>query len=129
MATETAIRRESQVRPERTRDHRVYTPPVDIIEQKDGLLLLADMPGVEPKDLDIEYENGMLTLRGKVEPRERQGARHLLYEYGVGDYFRTFTLGEGIDVDKIEAEFKDGVVNLHLPKAEALKPHKIEIKS
>ncbi|HOQ86462.1 MAG TPA: Hsp20/alpha crystallin family protein, partial [Phycisphaerae bacterium] len=74
MATETLVRQgQSEVRraePARTR--RVYAPLVDIIEQKDGLLLVLDMPGVEPGDIDIEYENGLLTVHGKVEPREQE---------------------------------------------------------
>jgi HSP20 family protein len=129
MTTETQVRRQSEARPERARDRCVYTPPVDIVEQKNGLTLLADMPGVDPGDIDIQYENGVLTLHGRVEPREPQNARHLVREYGTGDYCRTFALGEGIDADKIVAEYKDGVLKLHLPKSEALKPRKIEVKA
>jgi HSP20 family protein len=106
----------------------VYAPLVDIIEQKDGLLLVLDMPGVEPGDIDIQYENGLVTIHGKVAPREQEKACYLRYEYGTGDFYRTFTVGEGIDAGKIEAECKNGVVTLRLPKSEAFKPRKIEVK-
>jgi HSP20 family protein len=106
----------------------VYTPPVDIIERPDGLVMLLDMPGVESKDIDIQYENGLLTVHGKVQSREPENASWLVHEYGTGDYHRSFTVGEGIDTGKIEAELKDGVMRLSLPKAESLKPRKIEVK-
>jgi HSP20 family protein len=131
MATETPVkRREDQVRrvePMRTR--RMYTPPVDILEQKDGLWLMLDMPGVQAGDVEIQYENGLLTIHGKVQPREPQDADYLHCEYGTGDFYRTFSVGEGIDADKIEAECRNGVIKLHLPKSEALKPRKIEVKA
>lgn len=129
MATE-AMNKGTQAQPVARAERRpVYTPPVDIIETPDGLRMLLDMPGVEPGDIDIQYENGVLTIEGKVQPRKREGVEYLLCEYGVGDYFRSFALGEGIDANKIEASFDDGVMTLTLPKAEALKPRKIEIKS
>jgi len=131
MATQTSLKkREGEVtRAERTSDRRVYLPPVDIIETKDGLTLLADMPGVEPANIDVQYERGILTLSARVEPRQQESMNYLLREYGVGDYHRTFAIGEGIDSGKIQAEFKNGVVKLHLPKSEALKPRKIAVKS
>jgi HSP20 family protein len=131
MPTETIVRKkEGEVAgPERTSDRRVYLPPVDIIETKDGLTLLADMPGVEPANIDVQYERGVLTLKARVEPRQEGSMNYLLREYGVGDYHRTFAIGEGIDAARIKAEFKNGVVKLHLPKSEALKPRKIAVKS
>lgn len=131
MVTQTPVRaREGEVRPaEPMRTRRMYRPPVDIIEQKDELWMVLDMPGVEPGDVDIQYENGLLTIHGKVQPREPENAQYLRCEYGVGDYHRTFSLGEGIDADKIQAECRNGVVKLHLPKSEALKPRKISVKA
>ena len=130
MAAQTAVRKqESNVRrAEPARSGRVYTPPVDIVEQPDGLLLLADVPGVDGSDIDIQYENGLLTIHGKVKPRQQDRSRCLLCEYGVGDYYRSFTIGEGIDANRIEAELREGVMRLHLPKSEALKPRKIAVK-
>ncbi|GBD36809.1 Spore protein SP21 [bacterium HR36] len=105
-----------------------YSPRVDVVETADELVLYADLPGVRPEDLDIRYENGELTLHGKVQPRLEKG-EFLLREYGVGDFYRTFTIGEEIDSDKISAELKQGVLVLHLPKHEAIKPKRIAVKA
>lgn len=135
MANETSIeKRETQevqqVQPERMRAGRTYIPNVDIIEQDDKLLLLADMPGVKPDGVDIQYERGELTIHGKVAPRQDpENTNYLLREYGVGDFYRVFQIGEGIDADKIEAELRDGVLTLHLPKAQELMPRKIALKT
>lgn len=130
MVSETAVTKSQNDvrRAEPTQARRVYTPPVDIIEQKDGLFMLIDMPGADPEGVDVQYENGTLTIHGKVAPRQPQDAHYLLREYGTGDYYRSFTVGEGIDAGKIDAEYRNGVLKLHLPKAEALKPRKIEVK-
>ncbi len=88
------------------------------------------MPGVRADDIDIRYEQGLLTLQGRVEPRQQEAStNYLLREYGVGDFYRSFRVGEGIDPDKIQAELNDGVMKLHLPKAEAAKPKKIPVRS
>ncbi len=129
MATQTAVRRREQAEPVERGHRPVYAPAVDIVETKDGLVMLLDMPGVEPGDIDIQYENGLLAIHGKVKPREPEQATWLVHEYGTGDYRRSFTVGEAIDIDKIEAEYKNGVMRLHLPKAESLKPRRIEVKS
>jgi HSP20 family protein len=125
----TVKKEENQVaRVERTRDRRAYTPNVDIIETADEFLVLADMPGVGADAIDIQYEQGVLTLHGRVEPRQdEEQTNYMLREYGVGDYYRSFRLGEGIDPDRIEAHLKDGVMELHLPKSEASKPRKIAV--
>lgn len=118
-------------RAERTRDARTYVPNVDIVEQADGLLLVADMPGVRAEDVDIQYEQGLLTIQGRVQARHDDVGpdQYMLREYGVGDFYRSFRVGEGVDIDKIRAELKNGVMTLHLPKAEALKPRKISVKT
>jgi HSP20 family protein len=105
-----------------------YTPRFDICEQADELLIYGDLPGVDPGDLDIRYEDGELRVDARVAPRHPD--RRLLFgEYGVGDFHRSFAIGETIDHEKIHAELKHGVLTIHLPKAEALKPRKIEIQS
>jgi len=113
---------------ERTRDNPAYTPRFDILENEDELVLYGDLPGVDPKDLDIRFENRELTVFGKVAPRLSQ-CRGLYTEYGVGDFHRTFAVGEMIDSDKISAELANGVLTVHLPKAEAVKPRRINVKS
>ena len=133
MADETAIeKRETQdIQPtERIRAGRTYIPNVDILENDQKLLLLADMPGVKADDLDIRYEHGELAVHGRLQPRPgvEQG-NYLLREYGVGDYYRAFQVGEGIDSTKIAAELQDGVLLLHLPKTEQAVPRKISVKT
>ena len=98
-----------------------FIPNVDILENDTELLLLADVPGAQAGDIDIDYEHGRLTIQARVTPRQTgNGTRYLMCEYGVGDYRRSFEVGEGIDADKIHAEIADGVLTLHLPKTQAL---------
>lgn len=114
---------------ERTRSGRTYLPAVDIFETKDELVLLADLPGVKLENLDIHFERNELRLVGKVEPCACEGKELLLCEYGKGDFVRSFQIGETVDANRISAELKDGVLTLHLPKVEAIKPRKISIKA
>lgn len=113
---------------ERTRSGQTYSPRFDIWENDDELILYGDLPGVTPENLDIHFENRELTIHGKVEPRHAE-INFLYGEYGIGDYYRTFTIGENIDGEKISAELSNGVLTLHLPKTEAVKPRRIEVKS
>src|SRR5260370_12924712 len=113
--------------PELTRGTTTFTPRVDIIETPEELLLYADLPGVRSEDVDVRFENGELILHGKCPPRH-QPANFLRNEFEVGDFCRVFTLNESIDAEKIVAELKQGVLTVHLPKSEALKPRKITVK-
>lgn len=115
--------------PERTRSGRTYSPAVDIIEKPDELLLLADVPGAKADGIDIHYERGELTLTARVDERQPEEGNWVLREYGVGDFVRTFQVGEGIDAAKIKAEVTGGVLTLHLPKAEAAKTRRIAVKA
>jgi HSP20 family protein len=119
---------ELQTAAESTRDVPSYIPAVDIYESAETLTLVADMPGVGPENVIIDVHDNKLTLRGTVIA-EGQKERVLLQEYGVGDYFREFTLGRAIDQARIEANIKNGVLTLTLPKAEAIKPRKIAVKN
>jgi HSP20 family protein len=104
-----------------------FTPRVDIMETEEESLLLADLPGVKPEDVDVRFDNGELLINGRCAPRH-EGANYLLSEYGVGDYHRAFSIGEYIDWQKISAELKNGVLTVHLPTAETVKPKKITVK-
>jgi HSP20 family protein len=112
---------------EHTRSGRFFRPSVDIVEKADELLLFADVPGADGNALDINFEEGELTLHAKVEPRQKPDQPYMHQEYGVGDFYRTFQISEMIDASKISAEYGDGVLTLHLPKAESVKPRKIAV--
>src|SRR3954453_18263891 len=112
---------------ERTRGGTFFTPRVDIFETEQELTLLADVPGVRPEDVDLRYEQGELLLHARVQPRHQQ-TNFLLNEYEVGDFYRTFAIHESIDSGKIAAECKNGVLTIHLPKAEAVRPRRITVK-
>jgi len=113
---------------EETRSQEQYiTPPVDIYETPDGLVVTADLPGVAKEGLDVRVENDLLTIRGKTA---HIGSGEPVYrEYALVNFFRQFELNERVDASKISAELKHGVLTLNLPKAEQAKPRKIEVRS
>jgi HSP20 family molecular chaperone IbpA len=130
MTTLPSQRAETTVEPtEQKRGGRWYRPNVDIVESAEELTVVADVPGAKGDDIDIHFENGSLTLHARVMPRQPADTDLLLQEYGVGDFQRTFQLGESIDANRISAEYRDGVLTLHLPKVEAAKPRKIEVRT
>ena len=114
---------------ERIRNVKTFVPRVDIYETKDALFLIADMPGVDEKTVDVELEKNILTISGRVENGRVKDYRLVFSEYEVGDYERTFTLSDAIDREKIKANVKHGVLRLELPKAEEVKPKKIIINA
>lgn len=114
---------------EQTTPGPVFTPSVDICETEQELTLLADMPGVKAEGVNIDLHENILTLSGDVEPPEGENELDLIREYRTGKYVREFALSENIDQGKIEAEIKEGVLQLKLPKAEAAKPRKISVKT
>lgn len=113
---------------ERTRDNPTYVPRFDIWETDEELTLCGDLPGVESDDLDIRFENGQLIVHGKVRSRQ-MGPQYVYREYGIGDFYRSFTIGEAIESKKIAAELRDGVLTLHLPKTEDVKPRRIKVQT
>ncbi|MBZ4659556.1 HSP20 family protein [Desulfacinum infernum DSM 9756] len=125
---EVREKQEVQTQAESTRNIPVYVPAVDIYESEEALTVVADMPGVAPENVDIDLRDDQLTIRGTVTV-EGDGETVLLREYGVGDYYRQFTLGRIIDQSKIEAAMKDGVLTLTLPKVDKAKPRKITVKT
>jgi HSP20 family protein len=111
-----------------TRETAVFRPNVDILERESELLVLADTPGAIADAIDIRYEDGVLTIHGRVPSRSPEGRRLLLQEYGVGDFHRSFRLGDRIDASGISAEYVEGVLTVHLPKVEAARPRRIEVR-
>ncbi len=113
---------------ERMRPRRAYVAPVDIIEKPDELILLVDVPGAKADSINVDFERGTLSIHATVEPRQNEHeTRYLVREYGVGDFDRSFQVGDGIDAENIGAEYKDGVLTVHLPKSTANKPRKISV--
>ncbi len=112
---------------ERTRSGQFFRPNCDILERDDELLVLADVPGAQGDQIDVKFEDGTLSIHAPVDCRQGPETEYLLCEYGVGDYWRTFQVSEAVDSSKISAEFANGVLTLHLPKAEAMKPRKIAV--
>jgi len=113
-----------------TRARRVFMPRADIYEMPEAIVLVADMPGVDEKGVDITLEKNVLTISGHVEPEKMAENARLAYEeYEVGDYQRVFTLSDEVDREHIEAALKNGVLRVTLPKAGAAKTKKISVKA
>jgi HSP20 family protein len=114
---------------EQTRPGRTYVPDVDIYETAEGLWLWADMPGVDEQSLEIQVDNNVLSIEGRVALQEYDNLVPLYTEYNVGNYARRFTLSNTIDTERIKARMSNGVLELELPKAERAKPRKITIST
>jgi HSP20 family protein len=114
---------------EQTKPGPTFTPAVDIFETDREITLVADMPGVKAKDLNIDLHENVLTVTGEVEPPGGTEEVDVLKEYQIGTYYRRFTLSEVIDQSRIDAELKDGVLRLIMPKVEEVTPRKITVKT
>lgn len=101
---------------ERMAPKKVYSPKVDIFETETDIQVVADMPGVDEKGVDVTLEKNILTIRGEVESCEMKDCSLAYAEYGVGDYERAFTLSDEVDRDKIAASVSAGVLTITLPK-------------
>jgi HSP20 family protein len=112
--------------PESTRGGYYFTPRVDIYETEDELTLLADVPGVRAEHVDLRYERGELLLHARV--RNQRPEPVALQEYEVGDFYRVFHIHESIDSTRIGAECKNGVLTVHLPKAESARPKQVKVR-
>jgi HSP20 family protein len=106
-----------------------YRPNVDIRETAEELLIEAEMPGTSAENIEVKFEDGTLSILGRVQQRQPSNVEHLLREYGVGDFYREFRVNEQVNVTGIRAEYREGVLTLHLPKVEAIKPRKIEVQA
>jgi HSP20 family protein len=115
-----------ETRPEGTRAHERYvTPPVDIYEMPDGLVVLADVPGVTPEHLDVRVDRHVLTIRAQTDPAHPADPTYR--EYRLVNYFRQFELNDKVDESQISADLKHGVLTLTLPKAEEAKARQIAV--
>ena len=125
MSENTELVKREETSLERSRQLPAVAPVVDIYENDDEILLHADMPGVAKEDIIVNVDNGKLAITG-VRNLETSGAANW-QEFGEVEYRRTFSVPQTIDIEKVNAELKDGVLKLHLPKSEAAKPRQIEI--
>lgn len=117
----------SPVRSEETRMRdRYISPAVDIYETAEGLVLMADLPGVTEENLEVRSDHNILTIWGGARPA--LDGELISREYELVNFFRRFEVGEEIDQSKITAEFKHGVLTLNLPKAAAAKARRIDVK-
>ena len=109
--------------------HSLWSPPVDIIEDDKEFVIKAELPDIKKDDLHVTVENGVLTLSGerKFEKEEKKRRYHRV-ERSFGSFSRSFSLPEGADPSKVRAEFKDGVLEVHLLKSETARPKQIEVK-
>lgn len=127
MKESTVPAKSEQRLPADTREEsRTLSPAVDIFENNEGLVVVADLPGVDKADVDVRVENDVLTLKGKV--RSALPVEPHYEEYQLRNYYRQFQLSETVDQDKIKAEIKNGVLVIRLPKKEEAKPKQVTVK-
>lgn len=107
----------------------VYTPALDIHETAEGLILEADLPGVPPDQLEVRVEDNVLYIRGNVCWPKLDDGRVLYEELKPGDFYRSFILSDEVDVERITADFEQGVLRLKLPRAGKARPRKIEVRT
>jgi HSP20 family molecular chaperone IbpA len=113
--------------PERVQQRVTVTPRVDVYENANELLLVADIPGATKESVSIQLDKGQLTI--EASRREEKVGSPLVAEYRSIDYARVFAIPQGIDGSKIDAQLSGGVLRLRLPKSEALKPRRIEVRA
>jgi len=110
-------------------DTRVVVPRVDVLEDESGITLLADLPGVPRERLELKVEGDSLLIEGVLATPMPQQLQSVYAEVRVPRYRRTFTLSRELDAGRIEANLKDGVLNLRIPKREHARPRRIEVRA
>jgi HSP20 family protein len=109
---------------------RGWAPAVDMVDRKDEIVLRADLPGLDEKDIEVTVQDGMLTIRGeRKEETEEKKEDYYYSERTYGVFARTLPLPAGVEADKVKAIFKKGVLEVHLPKAKESKGKRIEVKA
>ena len=107
----------------------VWSPRVDFAETDDAYLAWLDIPGMSKNDFEINYHDGVLSVSGERQAEQRdEKHNYVRVERSYGRFFRSFTLPKSVNADKIQANYSDGVLRLHIPKAEESKPRRISIK-
>ena len=125
---EAKEKRELQGKEESTIPTRTFVPTTDIYETEQALTVVMEMPGVDRANLDINVENDVLSVAGRIDFSKYENLQPVYTEYNIGHYRRSFNLAPNrVDQEKIKAEMKDGVLTLTLPKAEQAKPRRIAV--
>ena len=104
-------------------------PRLDVVERENEFVVQAEMPGIARDDIEVTLENGILTISGECrnEKEETNGSRLIRQERQYGKYVRSLRLGKGVDEKNVKANYKDGILELTLPKSEEVKPKKINV--
>lgn len=126
-STELVTQRPPKPEPEPERDRTVFMPPIDIYDSGEGLVLLADLPGVTIESLEIQVQDNRLTLYGRVTPTLPVEARLLHQEFEWGDFLRSFILSDEVDHDQITAKLTNGVLEVVLPRTPKAEPRRIQV--
>ena len=107
-----------------------WMPAVDMVDEKDEIVVKADLPGLEQKDIEVTVQNDTLTIRGeRKEEREEKKEDYYYAERSYGSFVRSLPLPKGVEADKVKATFKKGVLEVHLPKAKETKGKTVEVKA
>lgn len=128
-SSDLRARDKQTVEGEVTRPGPVFRPDVDIFERADAFVVVADLPGVDARSVDVKLEKGILTLDAQITTQPESGWTPIHAEYRIGGYHREFRISEGIDASGVSASMKDGVLELRLPKSAQLKPRTISVQS
>ena len=106
---------------------RAFLPNADIYETEEALTIVLEMPGVAKENVEVNVENGVLTVEGRIDFNKYEGLQPVYGEYNIGPYRRSFRISNRINQDNIGAEMSDGVITLVLPKAEETRPRRIQV--
>ncbi len=129
MAQELTVqkKRELEKKEESTLPFRAFLPAADIFETDQNLTIVLEMPGVSRNDVDVNVEDDVVKIEGRIDYSKYEGLQPVYTEYNVGNYVRSFRIPNQIERDAIKAEMKDGVMKLVLPKTEKAKPRRIAV--
>lgn len=103
--------------------------PIDLYREADHYILTADLPGIDPSSIDVDLDGQQLTIRAERSTVNAEGAKWLVRERNGGSYLRQFTLGQGLDTERIAASYEHGVLTVTVPVSERAKPRKIEVET
>ena len=120
-------KREVDTSREATKPTRAFVPSADIYESENTLTVVLEMPGVSKENVDVNVEDGVLTVEGRIEFYKYERLQPVYSEYNVGPYRRSFQISNQIDHSKIAAQMRDGIMTLELPKVETAKPRRIQV--